>query len=177
MSIAESVQFGLAPRHANGAIIVGEYRYLLWRTWDHAAPCLLWVLLNPSTADERTDDPTLRRCMGFSRAWGYGGVEIANLFALRTPYPRQLLLSSDPVGGENDCYLAATAERVAAIVVAWGAVGTYRGRDRVVFALLARHAAQPPLCLGTTRDGSPRHPLYTAQSARLTPYRWPHGVH
>jgi hypothetical protein len=160
------------PRHASGAIIFGEYRYLLWRTWGEAAPRLLWVLLNPSTADERADDPTLRRCTAFSRAWGYGGVEIANLFAFRTPHPQQLRQPSDPVGSENDRYLVAGATRAGGIVAAWGADGGYQGRDQVVLALLARHASQPLMCLGTTRNGSPRHPLYIAGSTILMPYRF-----
>lgn len=170
MSFAQRKWFGPAAEHADGAIIVGEYRYLLWRTWNDAAPRLLWVLLNPSRADELTDDPTLRRCMGFSRTWGYCGVEIVNLFAFRTPYPLSLQQAADPVGSENDRYLAAAARRAGAVVVAWGAGGTYRGRDGVVVALLARHAAQPPLCLGITRDGSSRHPLYCPRNASLTPY-------
>lgn len=77
----------VAPKlpQGNGAIIRGRYRYLLWRTWDMTRPRLLWVLLNPSTADDQTDDPTLRRCIRFSRDWQYGGLEIVNLFAFRTP--------------------------------------------------------------------------------------------
>ncbi len=163
----------LAPAHgrANGAIVVGSYRYLLWRTWDYAVAPLLWVLLNPSTADGQTDDPTLRRCMGFSRAWGFGGVEIANLFAYRTPYPRHLWHAMDPVGSENDRYLAVAAQRAGTVVVAWGADGTYQQRDCAVLALLEQRAARSLLCLGTTRDGSPRHPLRIARGASLMPYR------
>ena len=163
----------LAPAHgrANGAIVVGSYRYLLWRTWDYAVARLLWVLLNPSTADERSDDQTLRRCMSFSRAGGYGRVEIVNLFAYRTPYPQRLRHAADPVGGENDRYLAEAAQRAGGIVVAWGTDGAYQRRDRAVLALLERHAARPLLCLGTTRDGSPRHPLRITRSASLMPYR------
>src|SRR5436190_16744965 len=83
---------GIGDDHpnGNGAIIVGDYRYLLWRSWDRARPRLLWVFLNPGTADGRADDPTLRRCIGFSQAWHYGGLEIANLFAFRTPRPADL---------------------------------------------------------------------------------------
>lgn len=109
--------------------------------------------------------------MGFSQAWGYGGVEIANLFAYRTPYPHVLRRASDPVGGENDRYLAAAAARAARIVVAWGVGGAYQQRDRIVLALLAQHAARTPLCLGTTRGGSPRHPLYLAQITSPAPYQ------
>jgi hypothetical protein len=167
----------LAPRtgQASGANIVGKYRYLLWRTWDHASPRLLWVLLNPSIADGQTDDPTVRRCMRFSQDWRYGGLEIVNLFALRTPYPQALRRAADPVGSENDRYVAAAMTRAGDIVVAWGEYGTYQRRDRVVLGLLSHHAAQPPLCFGSTRNGSPRHPLYLARSASLVSY-WRDGV-
>jgi len=69
----------------DGALMVGDYRYHLWRTWDETRPRLLWVMLNPSTADGETDDPTVRRCIGFSKGWGYGSIEIVNLFAYRPP--------------------------------------------------------------------------------------------
>ena len=69
-----------------GAVVVGPYRYLLWREWNAKLPRLLWILLNPSTADERVDDPTLRRVLGFSRSYGFGGLEVVNLFALRSPH-------------------------------------------------------------------------------------------
>lgn len=155
----------------DGATVAGAYRYLLWRTWDAARPRLLWVLFNPSTADASREDPTLHRCRGFSRTWGYGGLEVVNLFAFRTPHPRDLLRAADPIGPENDAYLAAAVARAPAIVAAWGAHGGYRQRDRDVLALLARHAAQPFLCLGTLQNGCPRHPLYLPGDASPTAYR------
>ena len=120
MSRASLTREGLAPRFGehNGAIIVGEYRYLLWRTWDVSRPRLLWVLLNPSTADGRTDDPTLRRSISFSRDWQYGGLEIVNLFALRSRHPRDLFMAADPVGNKNDQYLVAAVTRDVDIVLA-----------------------------------------------------------
>lgn len=171
MSTTNTNKTGFRPHQGqdNGAIIVGEYRYLLWRTWDSAHPRLLWVLLNPSTADGQTDDPTLRRCIGFSRDWQYGGLEIVNLFALRSRQPRDLFTAADPVGSENDQYLAAAAARAQCIVLAWGTHGIYRQRDRAVLALLARQSVQPFHCLDTTQHGHPRHPLYVAQTARPVP--------
>jgi hypothetical protein len=153
-----------------GAIIAGAYRYLLWRTWDASAPRLLWVLLNPSTADGVADDPTLRRCISFTRGWRYGGLIVANLFALRTPQPRALRCAPDPVGAEDDGYLAAAASSAGAVIVGWGAAGGHQGRDRAVLALLADAALLPLLCLGTLRDGQPRHPLYVAGSTRPMPF-------
>jgi hypothetical protein len=154
----------------SGALVVGGYRYLLWRTWDPARPRLLWVLLNPSTAGERADDPTLRRCAGFSRAWGFGGLELVNLFAWRATDPRELQRATDPIGPENDCCLVAAATRAHGIIVAWGGRGRYQRRDRAVCALLSGHAPHGLCCLGTTHTGCPRHPLYVARSASLVPY-------
>jgi hypothetical protein len=161
-----------APRHRpdNGAILSGRYRYLLWRTWDETSPRLLWVLLNPSTADEQIDDPTLRRCIRFSREWMYGGLEVVNLFAFRAPRPHDLHRAADPIGSENDRYLAAAAARAAGIILAWGAEGTYLQRDRAVLTLLSLHTAQPLCCLGTAQNGCPLHPLYRSRDARPVPY-------
>lgn len=172
ISIGESAASRGEPtqRQGNGAIIRGRYRYLLWRTWDETHPHLLWVLLNPSTADEQTDDPTLRRCNRFSREWQYGGLEIVNLFAFRTPHPHDFYRAADPIGSENDHYLAAAAARAAGIILAWGEKGTYLQRDRAVLALLSLHTTQPLSCLGTAQHGCPRHPLYRPRSTRPVQY-------
>ena len=89
-------------------------------------------MLNPSTADASRDDPTIRRCIGFARAWGYGGVEVVNVFALRATEPSLLRRVRDPVGPGNDAALAAATARVDAIVIAWGVHGTLLQRDRTV---------------------------------------------
>ncbi len=86
----------------------GTYRYALWREWDASAPRLGFVLLNPSTADAENDDPTLRRCMGFARAWGYGSLQIVNLFAYRATVPDALRWVADAVGPENDRHICET---------------------------------------------------------------------
>jgi hypothetical protein len=154
----------------NGAIIEGRYRYLLWRTWDASLPRALWILLNPSVADKQVNDPTLRRCKGFSASWRFGGLEIVNLFALRTPYPRDLYQAADPVGEENDRRIIAAVRRATRIILAWGAHGGYRQRDQTVIALVAAHATLAPCCLGVTQSGSPRHPLYVARSKQPVPF-------
>ncbi|HEV2237789.1 MAG TPA: DUF1643 domain-containing protein [Ktedonobacterales bacterium] len=163
----------LGPRggQARGAVMAGVFRYLLWHRWNEELPRLLWVMLNPSTADGNTDDPTMRKCRTFSAAWGYGGFEAVNLFALRTPYPRALKSAADPVGSENDRFIAAAAGRASAIVVAWGNHGTFQRRDRAVLDLLARDGVRALLCLGMTRQHSPRHPLYLAGGT--SPVRFP----
>jgi len=136
------------PTQDNGAFIEGAYRYLLWRTWDATLPRALWILLNPSMADERIDDPTLRRCKGFSASWRFGGLEIANLFALRTPYPRDLYQATDR-------HIIAAAKRATCIILAWGAHGGYRQRDQAVLALLAAQTALAPCCLIRSSGSSP----------------------
>ncbi len=142
----------------------------MWRTWDETRPRLLWVLLNPSMADEQTDDPTLRRCIRFSREWQYGGLEVVNLFAFRTPHPHDLHRAADPVGSKNDRYLAEVAARAAGIILAWGTKGIYLQRNHKVLALRSLHTIQPLCCLGTAHNGCTRHPLYSPRSTRPVPY-------
>lgn len=147
----------------------GRYRYRLTREWDAALPRVAFVLLNPSTADHRRDDPTIRRCIGFARAWGYGGVEVVNLFAWRATRPRDLRRAAAPVGRANDRHLRAVARGAATVVVAWGIHGAWQERDRAALALL-RQLGCAPWCMGLTRDGLPRHVLYLPHETRPTPY-------
>ncbi|WP_276968362.1 DUF1643 domain-containing protein, partial [Metallibacterium scheffleri] len=120
------------------------------------------VGLNPSTADETQDDPTIRRCVGFAKAWGYQALCMVNLFAFRATRPDDMLAAADPVGPDNDAHLRALSGEAGVIVAAWGALGTHRGRDVEVCALLpALH------CLTLTKGGQPGHPLYLPR--RLTP--------
>lgn len=156
----------LLPLPPRGAVIVGPYRYLLWRVWNPTVPRLLWILLNPNTADEERDDPTLRRITGFSRTFGFGGLEVVNLFALRSPDPAALAQARDPIGPENDLTIRAAAARATTVVAAWGNAGTLYGRDHAVLAQLTG----PLFCLGLTRSGSPRHPLYLPGTSALCPF-------
>lgn len=115
----------------------------------------MFVGLNPSTADETRDDPTIRRCMAFAKAWGYGGLCMTNLFSFRATDPKDMKAAADPVGPENDAHLLALAEGAGVIIAAWGANGTHKGRDKDVRKLL------PTLyCLAMTKGGHPGHPLY-----------------
>ena len=163
-------QLAPIPTQDSGAISEGAYRYLLWRTWDASLPRALWILLNPSMADARKDDPTLRRCKAFTASWRFGGLEIVNLFALRTSYPRDLYQAADPVGKENNGRIIAAVRRATCIILAWGAHGRYRQRDQTVLAILAAHATFAPCCLGITQSGSPRHPLYIARNKQPIPF-------
>ena len=138
--------------------ITQTYRYALWREWDQDAPQLAFILLNPSTADAQKDDPTLRRCIGFARSWGYGSLRLVNLFAYRTTRPEVLLRVADPVGPENDRHIQEAIENSRTIIAAWGNGGAFHDRAKIVLdRLLARDNAY---CLGWTRREQPSHPLY-----------------
>ena len=146
----------------------GRYRYQLGRRWAAGGPVVAFVMLNPSTADAERDDPTIRRCAGFARRWGFAAMTVVNLFALRATDPARLRRARDPVGPANDGHIAAAAAGADAVVLAWGAHGDLRGRDRDVLALLA---GVRPACLGVTRGGQPRHPLYLPRATRRRPFR------
>ncbi len=143
------------------------YRYALWRRWDEeSADYAMFIGLNPSTADETNDDPTIRRCMKFARDWGYSGLCMANLFAYRATDPKVMKAAAEPVGADNDKTLAELAAHAGVVVAAWGAHGTHKDRDSSVRMML------PELhYLRLTKDGQPGHPLYLPAS--LTPQLWP----
>lgn len=138
------------------------YRYALWREWDPALPTVLFIGLNPSTADHRRDDPTIRRCIGFAKAWGYGGLAVGNLFAYRTPHPRVLKRAAAPIGRVNDRWLRRLAAEAELVVACWGVHGAHHDRATTVLGYLP-----PAKCLGTTKGGAPRHPLYLPCGAPL----------
>lgn len=141
------------------------YRYSLWREWSTNHPQITFIMLNPSTADDQRDDPTIRRCIGFAQAWEFGCLEVVNLFAYRATYPFELLKVADPIGAENDHFLLQAIRRSACTVAAWGVHGTLFGRSQQVLRLLT---SCPDIhCLGFTKDGHPRHPLYIQGDTRL----------
>jgi hypothetical protein len=149
-----------------------RYRYALYRVWNTDRPTVAFIMLNPSTADEVADDPTIRRCTGFAAAWGYGQLIVGNLFALRATDPRALAGDPDPVGADNDGTLV-TLARSHLVICAWGGRGGLRRRDAAVTALLAGLGSQP-YALGFTQAGAPRHPLYLP--ATREPLPWGHAV-
>lgn len=166
--------FGQAALPGGTAVLspCGGYRYRLGRVWDPGGPAVTFVLLNPSTADAGADDPTCRRCLGFARAWGAGSLAIVNLFAARATDPAALRLLADPEGPENDRHLLEAAAGPGLLVCGWGTGGALLGRGpRVAARLVAAGAAL--WCLGETRDGHPRHPLYLAAGTPRRPYPVP----
>jgi hypothetical protein len=139
-----------------------QYRYMLGREWQTNLPGVLFIALNPSTADGLNDDPTVRRCIGFAQAWGFGGLVIANLFAFRSTLPHILLSAEDPIGPRNDRWLTRLSSRFSITVAAWGAHGSMRQRAAEVLPKLVNVHH-----LGLTRQGHPKHPLYLPKTAEL----------
>lgn len=149
-----------------------NYRYALWRGWaervepPQAGAYAMFVGLNPSTADETLDDPTIRRCVGFAQDWGYQGLCMVNLFAWRATQPADMLAQNDPVGPENDAVLLELAANAGIVVAAWGVHGTHVSRDEAVKRLLPRLHY-----LLLTKAGHPGHPLYLPSSLKPMPYK------
>jgi hypothetical protein len=176
--LESSVQQEVNASTRGGADIseCGTYRYRLWRHWDARKTVLPWVMLNPSTADATKDDATIRKCIGFAKRWGYGGIEIANIFALRSRHPSDLLHAVDPVGPRNDAVLELLPVRVGNdghVICAWGQWGEhYQLRPRVAAVRELLRAADL-VCLGLTGDGQPRHPLMLPYETDWRPYQAP----
>lgn len=147
------------------------YRYMLRRIWDDTLPPCYWIMLNPSTADDKQDDPTIRRVVGFSRGWGFGSANVLNLFALRSPNPQDLIDSEeagiDIVGPDNDRHIDSISD-TATVIAAWGAhpMAAWRAFD------VRKRFGNRLLCLGTTQGGHPRHPLYVKSDTQRRPYPW-----
>lgn len=165
--MASDEQPGLLRDDRRGAVLSddGTYRYKLWRTWDIEKPTLGWIMLNPSTADETQNDPTIRRCIDYGQRWGYGTIVVGNLYAYRATDPSELwtLLPSTIVGSENDEHLQAICDEAEMVVAAWGAYGSKMDRGPEVAAMLGVDL----YALDTTIDGHPVHPL--RQAADLEP--------
>ena len=136
-----------------------NYRYLLGRKWDESLPQVTFVMLNPSKANDKDNDPTLTRCINFAKSWNkYGSLEVVNLFAYRSPEPHKLCQVYDPVGSENNSYIQVATERAALIILAWG-TGKYpriKNRSEEVISLI--YGQQPLHCLKLTKDKDPHHP-------------------
>lgn len=145
----------------------GKYRYRLIRMWGRVIdPTILWVMLNPSTADAKIDDMTIKRCMSFSRAWGFGHMLVGNVFAYRSTDPKVLrtLSRAEAKGPDNHKHLTHMAEISQAIVCAWGNPG-----GKTLPTALMPHTAKLHH-VGMTKSGAPRHPLYLPDTTTMT--RW-----
>ena len=143
----------------------GKFRYRLARRWGDG-PALVFVMLNPSTADASKDDPTIRRCLGFARSHEFNAIEVVNLFAYRATDPKDLKRAGYPVGPDNDQHIAEVAQAAGAVCLAWGANAQDLERPQIVLPLLRSLGVQPK-CLAITSKGHPQHPLMARGSLRM----------
>lgn len=142
-----------------------QYRYSLSRFWIITKPFVLFVCLNPSTADENVDDPTIRRCIRYADSWGYGGMVMVNLYGYRSTDPKKLHEISDPVGPDNDKHIKLNTRLAEKTIAAWGTVGGKVMRsDKVMWMLENTHY------LKMTKNGHPSHPLYLKNNLKPIPY-------
>ncbi len=132
-----------------------NYRYALWREWDESKPQAMIIGLNPSTADETKDDPTVKRCINFAISWGFGGVFVTNLFAYRATKPFEMKASDEPVGSENDAWIMKLAKEASIVVAGWGNHGSYLSRSEKIRRILKNLH-----CMKINKSGEPTHPLY-----------------
>ena len=146
-----------------------RYRYSLTRVWEPQGKRVLFVMLNPSTATEVQNDPTVERCERRARTLGYGAFQVTNIFAWRATDPRDMKRAADPIGPHNDKTLVQGADWADHIIAAWGAHGAHRDRGAAVAQQLAR-LDQPLFHLGLTKAGHPKHPLYLPYHQQ--PERW-----
>lgn len=157
-----------------------KYRYTLWREWPinevasdlrhRHAQFAQFIGLNPSTADETQDDPTIRRCVQFAKDWGFGALCMTNLFALRATDPQDMKAHPDPIGYDNDDWLESLSQHAGVIIAAWGKDGKHMHRG-VRVKLRLNNPISCLHCLGLNSDGSPKHPLYLKKSATWIAFR------
>lgn len=140
-----------------------KYRYHLMREWDHKKDKVCFLMLNPSDAGAVESDPTITRCIGFAKDWGYGGLEVVNLFSLVSSDPAALYDSKNPIGDHNDRYILETANRCAEVIVAWGNIGEFNDRANQVLEFKFNKKFK---CLKQNKSGSPGHPLYLSKNSK-----------
>ena len=148
------------------------YRYALTRTWDAGGARVNFLMLNPSTATEVQNDPTVERCERRARALGFGAFRVTNIFALRATDPRDMRAAADPIGAGNDTAILEAADWANQVVCAWGTHGAHMGRGLAVETLL-RPTGVPLLHLGLSKAGHPKHPLYISYTTKPEP--WHHA--
>lgn len=157
--------------YASGAVFSSNraYRYVLWRMWRSIGDYAAFIGLNPSKADEVDNDPTVKRCIAFAKAWGLSGIFMLNIFAFKATDPDEMMATASPIGRKNDEMLLRYCRKSKIIVACWGTHGAYRNRGDDVAKRVLK--GQTIYCLGTTKNGFPKHPLYLAKTAGLEPYK------
>jgi len=139
-----------------------KYRYALYRVWDESLPTVMFVGLNPSTADAIEDDPTINKCIKFAKSWGYGALIMSNLFAFRSTDPDKLKTEIDPIGSENDMWIERLVNKSDLIIAAWGNHGSYLDQDKKILKKFQGRLH----CLQINKSGQPAHPLYLKSNLR-----------
>lgn len=155
--------------------ICGAYRYLLTRTWDKRLAVCTWLMLNPSVADAETDDPTIRRCIGFAKHWAFGGIRVVNLYALRSPDSKVLGTAEYPIAEKsdpwkNDRYILAAIRQSTLAVAGFGNGSLWNPRRVLHVRDMVRTEGLQMKCLGLTASGQPVHPLYIPYARKLKLY-------
>lgn len=147
-----------------------QYRYRLWRIWDDSRPPAAFVMLNPSTADEVDNDQTVERCERRAHAMGFGGLQVVNIFALRSTDPTALYSHAEPIGRDNNAAIIEATREAGIVICAWGTHGNLNNRGAEVKAILDRSGIEPH-CLVLNANGTPKHPLYVGYDVMPKPWR------
>lgn len=147
----------------------GEYRYWLQRKWDDLKAKVSFIMLNPSVADSEWDDRAVQRCIFFARNWGFGSVEIVNLFAYQTESPKILKSVMEPIGKDNDKYILETLKNADIIIAAWGNDGAFRNRYKEILTLVQDYDLH---CMGITAESQPKYPARLSNDTRYFIYRY-----
>ncbi|MDP5273252.1 DUF1643 domain-containing protein [Chengkuizengella axinellae] len=155
-------------KNQSGAFISGNFRYSLFRVWDDSKKKVGFLMLNPSKADEVEDDNTIRKCVHFAKSWGYGSLEVINLFAYRATYPTELKSVEDPVGSLNDIYIKKVVDRCDQVILAWGNRGSYLKRNEEVLKMIDPDKLY---VLEMSLEGHPKHPLFLSSTLKPKPYK------
>lgn len=143
-----------------------RYRYRLWRRWNDALPSITFIMLNPSKADATFNDQTIATCIRTAKRFGFGSLDVVNLFAYRTFDPKELKRARNPIGKLNDEHIIASVKEAKTILLAWGNHGGWNARHEEVLELLLDYSGST-FCLGLTKQGQPRHPLYLPSSTQM----------
>lgn len=152
-----------------GAWINGDHRYQLWRAWETGARSVVWVMLNPSTADHRHDDPTIRKCIGFAKRWGFEAIDVVNLYTFRSASPKWLKAKGYPNGDYADGAIRSVLRQHGdRVIYAWG-TNAEEKRPREVDSIV-RSLGVTPMALHITNDGHPGHPLYLPYETEPKPW-------
>jgi len=153
----------------NGAVFssCNYYRYALWRIWDKSKPQIMFIGLNPSTADETNNDPTITRCINYATSWGFGSIYMVNIFSYKTTYPKELKNVSDPIGKETDIWIKRIYKRSEMCIASWGNNGQLLNRSDEIRRLIPKM-----YCLKITKSGEPSHPLYLKASLQPEIYNY-----